>query len=65
MRLESCCVVVEFVGSDVHERRYTPEPEPYRSLSAQRLSERPVFTACQTHAPLSPVTCSAFSALPT
>jgi hypothetical protein len=30
--------------SDVHERLYSPAPVPYRSLSAQRLSECTVFT---------------------
>jgi hypothetical protein len=40
---ESRCALIKAVGSDVHERRYRPEPLPYRSLSAQRLSERTVY----------------------
>jgi hypothetical protein len=31
------------VGNDIHERLYRPEPVPYRSLSAQRLSGRTVL----------------------
>jgi hypothetical protein len=31
------------VGSDVHERLQRPEPVPYSSPIAQRLSERTVF----------------------
>jgi hypothetical protein len=31
--------LIKGVGSDVHERRYRPETVPYRSVSAQRLSE--------------------------